>query len=268
MRALVVHKDDPIPLYYQLAERIREEISAGVLQPGDRLPSAREISDEAGISRMTVRQAIDYLARQGLIVVRHGAGTFVAAPKLTFRAVNVLGFTQTMVEQGGQPSSTVLQQELTDPSPDVSDSLGLAPDRQVVKIARLRRSQAIPVVLETVHLPADLCPGLEDEDLGEQSLYALLERRYRLRPRWSRQRLEATVANAFESNLFEVAVGTPMLRVTGVTFGPDDRAIETFNAVFRGDQFQFEIESHGPDHRDGSEGGPQSMIPLLLGSAS
>ena len=71
----------------QLAERIREQIAAGVLQPGDRLPSANEISDEAGISRMTVRQAIDYLVRQGFVVVRHGAGTFVAAPKLTFRSV-------------------------------------------------------------------------------------------------------------------------------------------------------------------------------------
>jgi GntR family transcriptional regulator len=268
MRALVVHKDDPIPLYYQLAERIREEITAGVLKPGDQLPSAREISDEAGISRMTVRQAIEYLVRQGLLVVRHGAGTFVAAPKLTFRAVNVLGFTQTMIEQGGRPSSTVLQQELTDPSPDVAESLALAPDRHVVKIARLRRSQAVPVVLETVHLPADLCPGLETEDLGEQSLYALLEERYGLRPRWSRQRLEATVANAFEADLFEVPIGTPMLRVSGVTFGPRDRAIETFHAVFRGDRFLFEIESHGPDHRDASEGAPQSMIPMLVESGT
>jgi GntR family transcriptional regulator len=266
MRALVVHKDDPIPLYYQLAERIREEIAAGVLQPGDRLPSTHEISDEAGISRMTVRQAIDYLARQGLIVVRHGAGTFVAAPKLTFRSVNVLGFTQAMVEQGGQPSSTVLQQELADPPQDVAESLGLAPGRRAVKISRLRRSQGVPVVLETVHLPADLCPGLETEDLGEQSLYALLEDRYRLRPRWSRQRLEATVANAFESNLFEVAIGIPMLRVSGVTYGPGDRAIEAFDAVFRGDRFQFEIESHGPEHRDGSDSAPQSMIPMLVRS--
>jgi GntR family transcriptional regulator len=247
VRALAVQKDNPVPLYYQLAEQIRERIASGEFQPGDRLASARLISEEAGISRMTVRQALDYLVRQGHLVVRHGAGTFVAVPKLTYHAVHLLGFTQEMIEQGRQPSSTVLEQAVLSPPTQVAARLGIQPNRPVVKVARLRLSQSIPVLLETVFLPHDSCPGLEREDLSEVSLYGLLEERYRLRPMRSRQTLEATIANDYESGLFEVPIGTPMILLEGVTFGPGDLPMEFFKAVFRGDRFQFEFESHGEE---------------------
>jgi GntR family transcriptional regulator len=261
---LAVRKDDPIPLYFQLAERIREQIAMGVLQPGQRLASARELSEQAGISRMTVRQALDYLERQGHLVVRHGAGTFVAQRKLTFRAVNLLGFTQSMLEQGGEPSSKVLVQSVGAPSPEVADLLGLGLDEQVVRISRLRLLRGEPVLLELVNLPARMCPGLETEDLGGTSLYALLEDRYHLRPQRSRQRLEATVANAFEVELLGVAIATPMLLVEGVTFGPGDVPIETFKAIFRGDRFQFELDSQGETGAEQRIGTTQSLTPMFM----
>lgn len=262
MRALSVQKDNPVPLYYQLAELIRERIASGEFQPGDRLASARLISEEAGISRMTVRQALDYLERQGHIVVRRGAGTFVATPKLTYHAVNLLGFTQEMIEQGRQPSSRVLEQAAVTPPPQIAARLGIRPDRPVVKIARLRLSQGVPVLLETVYLPHEICPGLEHQDLSEISLYGLLQERYRLRPRRSSQTLEATIANEHESGLFDVSVGTPMILVEGVTHGAGDLPIEYFKAVFRGDRFQFELESHGAD-ADVRGPGRQMLTPLL-----
>ena len=263
MPTLSVRKDDPIPLYFQVAERIREQIATGVLKPGDRLPSAREMSQQAGISRMTVRQALDYLERQGILVVRHGAGTFVAQPKLKFRAINLLGFTQSMLEQGGEPSSVVLEQIVAAPSADVADRLRLAQGDQVVRISRLRLLRDEPVLLEIVSLPARICPGLEREDLGGASLYGLLEERYRLRPQRSQQRLEATVANAFEVDLFGVAAATPMLLVQGVTYGPGDLPIETFKAIFRGDRFQFELDSLAESDTDRRSGTAQSLTPML-----
>jgi GntR family transcriptional regulator len=254
MRALAVQKDNPIPLYYQLAELIRERIASGEIKPGDQLSSARTISEEAGISRMTVRQALDYLERQGHLEVRRGAGTFVAAPKLTYHAVNVLGFTQEMIEQGRQPSSRVIEQSVVVPPGRVAARLAIEPDRLVVKIVRLRLTQDVPVLLETVFLPQASCPGLENEDLSGVSLYGLLEQRYRLRPHRSRQTLEATIASDEESRQFGIAIGTPMILVEGVTYGAGDQPIEVFTALFRGDRFQFELESHGPvgDVRDPS----------------
>ena len=161
MRALAVQKDNPVPLYYQLAELIRLRIASGEFQPGDRLASARTISEDAGISRMTVRQALEYLERQGHIVVRRGDGTFIAAPKLTYHAVNLLGFSQEMIEQGRLPSSRVLEQVAMMPPAQVAARLAMDADRLVVKVSRLRLSQEVPVLLETVYLPQDSCPGLE-----------------------------------------------------------------------------------------------------------
>jgi GntR family transcriptional regulator len=254
MRALVVQKDNPIPLYYQLAELIRERIASGEIQPGDQLASARTISEEAGISRMTVRQALDYLERQGHLEVRRGTGTFVAAPKLTYHAVNLLGFTQEMIEQGRQPSSRVIEQSVVAPPERVASRLAIGADRPVLKIVRLRLSQDEPVLLETVFLPHASCPGLEHEDLSVISLYGLLEQRYRLRPHRSHQTLEATIAGEEDSRQFGVPVGTPMILVEGVTYGAGDQPIEVFTALFRGDRFQFELESHGAqaDARDPS----------------
>ena len=267
MRALAVQKDNPVPLYYQLAEVIRERIASGEFQPGDRLASARTISEDAGISRMTVRQALDYLERQGHLVVRRGDGTFVAAPKLTYHAVNLLGFSQEMIEQGRQPSSRVLEQLALTPPAQVAARLAIAPDRLVVKVARLRLSQDVPVLLETVYLAHDSCPGLEVEDLSRVSLYGLLEERYRLRPWRSRQTLEATIANDHEAGLFGVPVGTPMILLEGVTYGAGDVPIEYFKALFHGDRFQFEFEGHGPDS-DVRDAPRQMVTPLLsdLGS--
>lgn len=94
---MALDKSSPIPLYYQLAELIRERIQSGELKPGDQLPSERDLSEQVAISRMTVRQAVAYLVREGTLVVKPGVGTFVAEPKLTYDALHLLGFTEEMI---------------------------------------------------------------------------------------------------------------------------------------------------------------------------
>src|SRR5690606_22030747 len=101
--------------YYQLVEWLREQIAAGALAAGSQLPSERELSEQAGISRMTARQAITYLVNEGTLVVKPGVGTFVAAPKLTHDALNLLGFTAEMMRQGGTVTSRVLEQGIITP---------------------------------------------------------------------------------------------------------------------------------------------------------
>jgi GntR family transcriptional regulator len=259
---LNLDKSSPVPLYYQLAELIRLRIESGELKPGDRLASARMISEDAEISRMTVRQAVDYLVRQGHLEVRRGAGTYIAQPKLTYHAVNLLGFTQEMMKQGLHPSSQVLEQIAIEPPAEVQSRLRLEPGHLVVKVVRLRLSQDVPVLLETVYLPRDACPGLEHDDLSGLSLYEVLEKRYALRPWHSTQALEATVASDPASGLLEVPVGTPMILLEGVTYGRDDHPLEYFTALFRGDRFRFELEVHQPDGA-GGDGTRPAIMPLL-----
>jgi len=236
-------KSSPIPLYYQLAEAIRERIRAGDLTPGRQLPSEREIADHAGISRMTARQALTYLVRDGVLDVKPGVGTFVAAPKLTYDALHLLGFTEETMRHGGVVVSRVLEQAVIAPPPVVAAVLTLAPDDEVVKVVRIRSSGETPLLLETSYLPLARCHGLEHADLGSHSLYGLLELRYGLRLDRARQTIEATIANDYESELLMVPSGAPMLLLEGATFTDDARPAEYFKAVYRADKITFALES-------------------------
>lgn len=259
---MAISKRSPIPLYYQLAELIRERIRSGELASGEQLPSDRELAEQAGISRMTARQAIAYLVRDGTLVVKPGIGTFVAEPKLTYDAHHLLGFTEETMQHGGAVTTTVLEQDVIVPPPLVASALGLGPGETAVKIVRLRGAGETPVLLGTSYVPARRCPGLETADLGSQSLYGLLELRYSIRPQLARQTIEATVANEYESGLFGVDAGTPMLLLEGVTYTDDDRPAEYFKAVYRADRIRLEMESRR-DAGSRSEAAPPQMNVVL-----
>ena len=261
-QTIALNKQSPVPLYYQLAEQIRELVHAGQLRSGDQLPAERDLADQVGISRMTARQAIAYLVREGTLAVRHGVGTFVAEPKLTYDALHLLGFTEAMMRRGDVVTSRVLEQAIVTAPLAVRETLSLATGEQTVKIVRLREAGGTPLLLETSFLPLALCRGLEHEDLVGQSLYALLERRYGLRLAESRQYVEATVANAFESDLLGIVPGAPMLLVEGVTTAaPDGDPVEYFKAVYRADRVKFALASR---RETGSEQTQEAPVSLLL----
>ena len=257
-----VNRSSPLPLYYQLAEWLKEQVSRGVLAPGEQLPSERELGEQAGISRMTARQAVSYLVRQGVLEVKPGVGTFVVASKLTHDPLHLLGFSDEIIRQGGAPSSRVLEQLLTTPPPVVAQGLQLPPDATVIKIARLRLSQGIPLLLETAFLPAERCPGLESVDLRGQSLYRLLEERYGLYPIHTQQTLEATLANEYEARLFDIKPGVAMILLEGVTYQESEQPLEYFKAIYRSDRFKFTLESRRDLSGSGVVGTPRIDIVL------
>lgn len=241
--AATMAKGSPVPLYHQLAELIRERIRAGELAPGDQLPAERDLAETVGISRMTARQAVASLVRDGTLVARPGIGTFVATPKLTYDALHLLGFTEETMRHGDAVASRVLEQALASPPAPVATGLALPPGETAIKVVRLRSAGDLPVLLETSFLPALVCPGLEREDLARHSLYALLELRYGLRLERSRQTIEATIANDYESGLLGVEVGAPMLLLEGLTYDDGGRPVEHFKAIYRADRSKFALES-------------------------
>lgn len=238
-----LNKRSPIPLYYQLVEQLSEQIRAGELQPGQQLPSERELSDRHRISRMTVRQAIVYLVRAGTLKTYHGLGTFVAEPKLTNQASHLLGFTEAIMRRGGTVTSRVLEQAVIQPPPRVVAGLNLHSADRVLKIMRLRLSQGVPLLLETSYLPYGLCAGLEDADLATHSLYTVLREDYGVVLEHAAQTLEATIANSFEADLFGIERGAPMILLEGVATDRDNRPIEYVKAIYRADRFKFAFSS-------------------------
>ncbi len=239
----MLNKQSPIPLYYQLAEHIKEQIHVGELGAGDRILAERELAQQMGVSRMTARQAVAYLVSEGLIETKPGVGTFVTAPKLIHNPLHLLGFTEEIMGQGGIARSQVLEQTLVPPSRRVATGLALSAHTRVVKVTRMRFSDDQPLLLETSFLPEALCRGLEEEVLTTQSLYTLLEQRYHLRLERAHQTIEATIANAYEAKLFNIALGAPMILLQGVAYTAHEQPIEYFKAIYRGDRFTFALES-------------------------
>lgn len=256
----MLDKDSPIPLYYQLVEALREQIRAGELQPGTQLPSERELSERYGISRMTVRQALQYLIREEALIARQGLGTFVAEPKLTYDPLHLLGFTEDMLRRGAAATSRVIEQATVDPTASIATRLALRPRERAVRIVRLRLSDGMPMLLETVYLPANRFRGIERADLAKQSLYRLMRERYGVRLQGAVSTLEAVQANDYESELFGIQLCTPMILLEGVTYDEDDRPVEYFKAVYRGDRFRIEFDSRPRRSRDAINASHMSVV--------
>ncbi len=240
---MAIKKNTPVPLYFQLAEQIRAQIESGELKAGSQLPSERVLGEQARISRMTARQAINYLVRQGHLVVRPGVGTFVGEPKLTHDTLHLLGFTEEMLAHGHAATSQVLEQSVVPLPAAVATRLNRTVADLATKIVRLRLTQNTPLLLESVFVPQAMAPGLEREDLSQTSLYAVLEERFDVQLNRARQTLEVTTATEAEAQLFGVAPGTTMLLLEGVTYSTDEHPVESFKALYRGDKFKFALES-------------------------
>jgi GntR family transcriptional regulator len=263
---LKVDKRSPIPRYYQLAELIREQVRRGVYRVGEQLPSVQELADQAGISRMTARQAVELLVRDGTLVVRHGAGTFVAESKLVSDAIHLLGFTESMAQRGITITSRVLDQSLVIPTRTVAEGLRLGPSETVVQIRRLRLVGTTPLLLETSSIPSRLCPGLETEDLANQSLYAMLAERYGIHLQRTHHTLEAVLPDTNEYQWFGHELRTPVIVQEGIAYLEDDMPAEYFHAVYRGDRFKFELESKRVSSAD--EGPGSAHLSLVLATIS
>jgi len=235
--------DSPVPRYAQLAALIARRIADGALSPGTKLPAERDLSAAAGISRMTARQAIAHLARQGLVEIQHGVGTFVAGPKWTYDALQPLGFSEATFRQGGDVSTRTLEQAVVGAPNLAAEALRVPPGAPVVKLVRVRSAGGVPVLLQTSYLPADRCPGLETEDLERGSLYAALDDRYGIRIAGISQEIEAAVANAWRAAQLGVPRGAPLLVMDGVASDAEGRPVEAFRAVYRGDRARIALDT-------------------------
>lgn len=214
------------------------------LPTGHRLPAERELCEQLGVSRTTLRRALEELRRAGYLDRRHGAGTFVARPTVTQRLVQTFSFsyTEEMRHRGYETSSRVLAGHVQAAGARLAGKLSLSPAQPVLVIRRLRLADGAPMTLELAHLPAERVPGLDPSELERQSLYKLFEERYGLAVWGGRQTIEPTVTDPEESELLGVPLHTPALFVERTMWDRDERTIEYVRSLYRGDRYRFEVE--------------------------
>jgi len=238
-----IDRNSPVPYYHQLKELLRDEIASGHRPPGARIPSEPELCRVLDVSRTVVRQALGDLERDGLLRRRKGRGTFVAEPKIRERLVQTLtGFHDDMLAQDRVPRTRVLDQRVVPAATEVARQLGLSPGTPVLMIERLRSVDADPMVHVTTYLPHALVPGLERIDFTDRSLYRTLTERFGYEIERGRRLLESVAASDTHAELLAIRPGDPLLLLRSVTFLPDGRPIEYYEARHRGDRTVLEVD--------------------------
>ncbi|MFQ5943525.1 MAG: GntR family transcriptional regulator [Anaerolineales bacterium] len=239
-----IDKGSHVPYYLQLKEVLTEGIEQGDWGPGDLIPSESELGKSFGVSRTVVRQALNEMTFEGLVVRQRGKGTFVSQPKISSRGLvqSLEGFYGDMAERGVPVLTQVLEQALQPAGADVAANLELEAMAPVVKLARLRFVEEEPIVLVESYLPYEMCRDVIKADLERGSLYAFLEEKCGLTIGRGWRRIEAIAADEVAAGHLAVDVGSPLIRLKSVSYTTAGIPLEYFDAQFRGDRARFDVE--------------------------
>jgi len=245
MRTETLDKQLPIPLYHQLKAIVLGQIEAGELKPNDRLPAEEEMATQYGVSKATVRQALQELALAGLVRREQGRGTFVTEPRLDHGPRELNSFTQEMGKHGLRPNSRVLAQEEVAADASVAEKLQLAPGDRVFRLRRLRLADGEPMGLQTAYIAQDLAPNLAAENFERDSLYEVFEK-YGLVPSRARETHFAVLLGPEDAELLGAAEGSPGMAAERVTFLSSGRPLELVHSVMRGDRYKIILDLTRP----------------------
>ena len=240
--------DGPVPIYYQLQEWLSERIADGDLAPGSRLPSERDFAEQLGISRMTVRQAVDRLVRQGRLERRRGNGTFVTPPKVTGTLTDLRSASSELRAQGRHSAVTVLDVTTESPRTSIRRRLHLDPGADTaIRLRRLRMADGVPLSLETSWLPRHLTQPLLTADLATRSLNDVLQQDCGLTLDRATERLTVITLDEYEATHLHSQPGDPAFLLERTTTDDVGRPVEYVKSVLRGDLFAFETVRTGAD---------------------
>jgi GntR family transcriptional regulator len=204
---------------------------------GEAIPSERQLSADLGVSRLTVRAALDDLAREGYLVRRRGSGTFVSEPKIA-QELTMTSFTEDMRRRGMEPGSRTLGLEIVPAGARLGRFLHVSPSEPIVVAKRLRLADRETMAIETLHVRESLVPGLSARDLDGGSFYELLRSRYGIVIAGGAQTIEPTVTNEEESEALGVPLHSPAFLFERITRSEEGGIVEFVHSIYRGDRYR------------------------------
>jgi GntR family transcriptional regulator len=216
---------------------------------GEAIPSERQLSADLGVSRLTVRAALDDLVREGYLVRRRGSGTFVSEPKIA-QELTMTSFTEDMQRRGMQPGSRTVELKVVPAGARLGRLLHVSPSEPVVVAKRLRLADRETMAIETLHVREALVPGLSAKDLEERSFYELLRDRYGVVVGGGMQTIEPTVTNEEESDALGVPLHSPAFLFERFSRSDAGEIVEYVHSIYRGDRYRLVTDlSAGGDAR-------------------
>lgn len=238
MPSLVVDRASPVPLYFQVAQHLEQLIESGAYPAGTRLENEIVLAEQLGLSRPTMRRAIEYLVDRGLLVRKRGVGTQVVQPKVR-RPVELSSLYDDLRAAGRAPRTEVLSFGVERPSEVASDVLGLADGSEVYAIKRLRYTGDEPLVIMRNYVPVSMVT-LDPESLRARGLYELL-RSAGVTLKIATQTIGGRAAKANEARLLHEKAGAALLTMTRTTYDDTGRAVEYGSHLYRASRYTFEL---------------------------
>jgi GntR family transcriptional regulator len=208
---------------------------------GNAIPSERQLSVDLGVSRLTVRAALDELVREGLLDRRRGSGTFVREPKIA-QELTMTSFSEEMRRRGMRPASKTLSLATTLAGAYLGRCLHVSPSEPIVVAKRLRLADGESMAIETLHVAEARVPGMTPKDLEERSFYELLSERYGIEIVGGIQTIEPTVTNEEESDALEVPLHSPAFLFERTTRSQTGEIVEFVRSIYRGDRYRLVTE--------------------------
>ncbi len=233
-----VDRHSPVPLYFQVAAQLEQAIETGALEPGYRLTNEIAMADQLGLSRPTMRRAIQELVSKGLLVRKRGVGTQVVQGGVR-REVRLTSLFDDLASTGQHPQTRVLCNQITEAPHSVATKLGVAPGTPVVHLERVRLASGEPLAILRNWLPEWLLSAT-DEELEAQGLYQLV-RANGTHLRVARQRIGARGAAAWEAGHLGVPEGAPLLTMNRTSWDDQGRVVEFGDHVYCAETYSFAV---------------------------
>jgi GntR family transcriptional regulator len=233
----------------ELANILTEQIHTAAWPTGSKIPAERELARRYAVSRQTVRAALAELQRSGLLIRRHGSGTYVAGRRLEQSLLGHFSLVGSLYGDAAQVATVVLSRQTTRARPAIAGELGLRPGAEVFALQRLRTVAGGPFMLERTWLPAMMLPGLAQAESIGADLYATLRNRYGIVLVRAVESLEPVLLRPDEADCLDDTPGRPALLLLRTAFDAADRPIETSRAIVRADRCRSLLRRrlHEPD---------------------
>lgn len=233
----------PVPLYQQLKERLRGQILDGTFPALSRMPSEAALGASYAVSRITVRQALGDLQKEGLIFKIHGKGTFVAKPKAFQNVSTLQGLGESLSQWGYEVINRLISCKHLEASSLVAQRLGLAEGAPITEFKRVRLVNRAPISLEVTYVPRTLGERLEQADLVTRDIFLILENDCGLELGHADLAIDAVLADAELGRALEVEEGAPVMRIERLTHAADGTPLDFEHLYYRGDAFQYRLRT-------------------------
>jgi GntR family transcriptional regulator len=231
----------PIPLYNQIKDLLRTRILQGTYSPHSRMPSENELSNHFSVSRITVRQALNDLQKEGLIFTIHGKGTFVAKPKAFQNVSTLRGLAESMSQLGYEVINQLISFKFMVADSIVAQRLQLLGGSKVAEIKRVRLINREPVSLEVTYLPQNLGEQLKRADLVTRDIFLILENDCGIALGHADLAIDAVLAESELTKALTVEEGSPIMRIERLTYSTDGAPLDFEYLYYRGDAFQYRL---------------------------